>query len=230
MAVVTVAVPTCLGRGGGVGACRNCRGHNRGLSDPALELLAVPAPLGPARDDDETPAATVVVPAAIGPDWPAAAGPALASCMRAPSRGLQGAELEPKSLASRVIGSRICERRRADDEPRISSIVPSWFVVARRLYNVASSCPPTSVSLRRILKASGSPCLCFFPPRVVAFFLRGTDSIPTLGEQGLLILAISLLHTLLWSSSIATSVSDLRCNLSKDFSLKKYCRILRVIK
>lgn len=56
MAVVTAA-PTCLGRGGGVGACRSCRGHNRGLSE--LELPAAPAPLGSARDDDGTPAVAV---------------------------------------------------------------------------------------------------------------------------------------------------------------------------
>jgi len=67
MAVVAAA-PACLGRGGGVGACRNCLGHNRGLSGPELEL-PVPAPLGPARDDDETPAVTMAGPAApIGPD------------------------------------------------------------------------------------------------------------------------------------------------------------------
>lgn len=71
IAVVT-AVPACLGRGGGVGACRNCRGHNRGLSGPELELPAMlgpaaPAMLGPARDDGR-PAMTAAVPAAVVPD------------------------------------------------------------------------------------------------------------------------------------------------------------------
>jgi len=123
VAAAAAATAVCLGRGGGVGACRNCRGHSRGLSGPEPELLpplAAVTPLGPVRDDGDTPAELTTT----EPDccWPT--DTPLASCTRAPSRGLQGAELEPKSLASRVIGSRICERRRADDdEPRISSIV-----------------------------------------------------------------------------------------------------------
>lgn len=132
MAMLTVLTPalvvtTCLGRGGGVGACRNCRGHSRGLSGPELEPPVDAVPLGPARDDDETPPAA-------GPDW------LPASCTRAPSRGLQGAELEPKSLANLVIGSRICERRRVDDdeELRISSIsllaICSRRLLLRRLF------------------------------------------------------------------------------------------------
>lgn len=135
MAMLTVlttalVVTTCLGRGGGVGACRSCRGHSRGLSGPELEPPIDAAPLGPARDDDGTLA---------GPDWPTT-GPPPTSCTRAPSRGLQGAELEPKSLASRVMGSRICERRRVDDdeEPRISSIsllaICSRRLLLRRLF------------------------------------------------------------------------------------------------
>jgi len=54
------ATAVCLGRGGGVGACRNCRGHNRGLSGPEPELLPPPpaavTPLGPVRDDGGIPA------------------------------------------------------------------------------------------------------------------------------------------------------------------------------
>lgn len=51
--VAAAVVTACLGRGGGVGACRNCRGHSRGLSGPELEPPVDAAPLGPARDDDD---------------------------------------------------------------------------------------------------------------------------------------------------------------------------------
>lgn len=233
--IAVVTAVACLGRGGGVGACRNCRGHNRGLSGPDCPpTVEVATPLGPARDDDEMEA--------VGPEhWPAAvaADPVLvvASCTRVPSRGLHGAELEPKSLASRVMGSRICERRRADDEPRISSIVlGSRASLIRRcqvaFYYDASSCccccPPASASsCRESLSASGSSRS--FPSGVIGFFLRGIDSIPTLGEQRLLILAILLPHTLVRSSSIATRA--LRCDLYKkkrSFSFFFFEEILHI--
>lgn len=121
--VTEAVIMACLGRGGGVGAGRNCRGHNRGLSAVDGSTAEEPAEeedpgIGTTRDGPTMPP-TASKWLTAGPDGPM---DSFVSCTRAPSRGLHGAEFEPKSVASRVIGSRICERRR-EGEPRISSIL-----------------------------------------------------------------------------------------------------------
>lgn len=91
-----------LGRAGGIGACRIRRGMSLGLSGP----LRLPSQVsGSARVISESNKLS-------GPTEP---------CTREPSRGLQGAEFEPKSEANRAIGSRICDSLRVDDS-RNSSI------------------------------------------------------------------------------------------------------------
>jgi len=97
---------------------------------------------------------------------------------------------------------------------------PLRFVARRTLYyDVSTSLRrlDAAICLRGILNASGCPCSCFLPPQLVplAFFPRGIDSIPTLDERRLLILAILLPHTHVRSSSIATSATGLRCDLHK---------------